>query len=68
MLGWEWEKPVFTYQSQHALLVRDPESCVVQILMRWQQVHTGGRVLEKTCFSYTLQVFPAHRQHVGSTC
>lgn len=38
---------LFTYQSQHTLLVSDPESCVVQLLVGRQQVHIGGRVLEK---------------------
>lgn len=38
---------LFTYQSQHTLLVSDPESCVVQLLMGRQEVHIGGRVLEK---------------------
>lgn len=61
-------KPAFTYQSQHALLVRHPESRVVQILMRWQQVHTGGRRLGDTRFSCTLDVFPAHQQHASSIC
>lgn len=56
-LSWRWwcKGPVFTYQSQHAFLVRHPESGVVQILVRRQQVHAGGRVLEKTHFSGTLQ-------------
>lgn len=36
-----------TYQSQHTLLVSDPESRVVQLLVGRQEVHVGGRVLEK---------------------
>lgn len=34
-------------QRQHALLVGRPEARVVQLLVRWQQVHVGGGVLEK---------------------
>lgn len=57
-LSWPWwgKGPLFTYQSQHAFLVCHPESGVVQVLVRRQQVHTGGRVLEETHFSGTLQV------------
>lgn len=38
---------LFTYQSQHTLLVSDPESRVVELLVGRQQVHIGGRVLEE---------------------
>lgn len=34
-------------QHQHALLVSRPEARVVQLLVRRQQVHVGGGVLEK---------------------
>lgn len=37
---------MLTYQSQHTLLVSDPESRVVQLLVGRQEVHVGGRVLE----------------------
>lgn len=40
------QEPLFTYQSQHTLLVCHPESCVVQLLVGRQEVHIGGRVLE----------------------
>lgn len=37
-----------TNQRQHALLVCNPEACVIQLLVGWKEVHVGGGgVLER---------------------
>lgn len=35
-----------TYECQHILFICNTKVCVVQVLMSWQQVLTGDRVLK----------------------